>query len=234
MAASYPSSVKSFTTRVSGANILSGHMNDVQNEIAAIESDLVAGLPVVRGGTGATNASSARTNLAVLGTAGGTMTGLLTTNGQVAFPATQNPSSDVNTLDDYEEGTWTPVMGGSGGTSGQSYSTQVGYYVKIGKQVTVTWTTTISTVGTITGNLQIQGLPFTSQNVNAGDRFICAINWYAANASYVAMQGRLKNGVSVIEVDALTAAGASLSGSTRLQASVGVGESLSGTLTYFV
>ena len=29
----------------------------------------------------------------------------------IAFPATQNASSDANTLDDYEEGTWTPTLG---------------------------------------------------------------------------------------------------------------------------
>ena len=28
----------------------------------------------------------------------------------IIFPATQNASSDVNTLDDYEEGTWTPAF----------------------------------------------------------------------------------------------------------------------------
>jgi hypothetical protein len=33
---------------------------------------------------------------------------ITTTNGQIAFRATQNPSSNANTLDDYEEGTFTP------------------------------------------------------------------------------------------------------------------------------
>jgi hypothetical protein len=75
--------------------------------------------------------------------AGDTMTGGLTVGGilntgatgQVAFPATQNPSSDPNTLDDYEEGTWTPTQG-SGLTVVGSFSSS-GKYVKIGKQVTV-------------------------------------------------------------------------------------------------
>lgn len=54
-------------------------------------------------------------------------------NGQVVFPSTQNPSSDGNTLDDYEEGTWTPTD-----ISGASLSlTASGSYVKIGKQVFV-------------------------------------------------------------------------------------------------
>ena len=59
-------------------------------------------------------------------------TGLITiSSGQIKFPATQNPSTDVNTLDDYEEGSWVPSFGGfsvapTGGT---------GTYIKIGKLV---------------------------------------------------------------------------------------------------
>src|ERR1035437_6156036 len=55
--------------------------------------------------------------------------------GQIKFPATQNPSSDVNTLDDYEEGTWTPIIGGGTSESGQSYDNHTGRYVKIGNLV---------------------------------------------------------------------------------------------------
>ena len=39
-----------------------------------------------------------------------TFTGLITTGGQIKFPATQVPSADANTLDDYEEGAWTPTI----------------------------------------------------------------------------------------------------------------------------
>jgi len=56
----------------------------------------------------------------------------------------------VNTLDDYEEGTWTPVFGGSGGTSGQTYTTQTGRYTKIGKLVTASFDCHLSAKGTIT------------------------------------------------------------------------------------
>ncbi len=84
--------------------------------------------------------------------------------GQIVFPATQNPSTNANTLDDYEEGTWTPVIGGSGGTSGQVYSFQVGKYVKVGKLVTAYFSISMTTKGTITTSVQIQGLPFTTEN----------------------------------------------------------------------
>jgi hypothetical protein len=81
--------------------------------------------------------------------------------GQIKFPSSQNASSDANTLDDYEEGTWTPVIGGEGGQSGQSYSGQTGYYTKIGRIVTVTFRVVLTNKGTITGNAAIKGLPFT-------------------------------------------------------------------------
>ena len=60
--------------------------------------------------------------------------------------------------------TWTPVIGGSGGTSGQSYSRQAGRYVKIGRLVFVSWDIILSAKGTITDNVQIHGLPFTVVN----------------------------------------------------------------------
>ena len=42
------------------------------------------------------------------------------TSGQITFPTTQVPSSDANTLDDYEEGTWTPVIIAAAGTINSS------------------------------------------------------------------------------------------------------------------
>ena len=79
----------------------------------------------------------------------------------LAFPATQAPSADANTLDDYEEGTWTPVLGGAGGTSGQGYALQAGAYTKIGDMVFCACYVQFTNKGTITGNLRLSGLPFT-------------------------------------------------------------------------
>lgn len=56
-------------------------------------------------------------------------------------------------------GIWTPVLGGSGGTSGQTYVTQKGFYTQIGNVVTATFQIELSAKGTITGDVQIQGLP---------------------------------------------------------------------------
>ena len=76
----------------------------------------------------------------------------------IAFPATQSASTDANTLDDYEEGTWTPTV-----TSGSGSFTTVsatGTYVKIGKQVTTFTVVTITTAGTASGQINFT-LPFT-------------------------------------------------------------------------
>ncbi len=61
MPASYPASAKAFTTKADGPGntILAAHINDLQNEVTAVETDLIAGLPVARGGTGGTTAPTA-------------------------------------------------------------------------------------------------------------------------------------------------------------------------------
>jgi hypothetical protein len=73
----------------------------------------------------------------------------------ITFPATQSASTDANTLDDYEEGTWTPSVGGTA-----TYSSRTGTYTKIGRQVTAWFDVSINTIGTGSGALQ--GLPFTN------------------------------------------------------------------------
>jgi len=82
------------------------------------------------------------------------------------FPATQVASSDANVLDDYEEGTWTPVIGGATSESGQTYTQQIGNYVKFGKQVFITCDVALSAKGTITGDVVIKGLPFSGAAFN--------------------------------------------------------------------
>jgi len=68
----------------------------------------------------------------------------------------------ANKLDDYEEGTWTPVLGGSAGTSGQSYATQAGTYTKIGNVVHLVAYVVVSSIGSVSGTYgRMYGLPFT-------------------------------------------------------------------------
>lgn len=82
--------------------------------------------------------------------------------GQLSFPGTQNPSTDVNTLDDYEEGTWQPVISFGGSSTGVTYGAQLGTYVKIGQLVFVAFQLTLTNNGSGTGAAVIGNLPFTS------------------------------------------------------------------------
>ena len=80
------------------------------------------------------------------------------TAGQIKFPATQNSSANANTLDDYEEGTWTPsdASGAGLGVSNGGCS-----YVKIGTWVCVTFDITLAVNVSGTASL-IGGLPYAS------------------------------------------------------------------------
>lgn len=97
-----------------------------------------------------------------LAAASGALVSLL--SGQLKFPASQNASSDANTIDDYEEGTYSPVIGGGTSESGQTYTLQFGRYIKIGKRVTCYGRVTLSAKGVITGNVVLKNFPFTSDS----------------------------------------------------------------------
>jgi hypothetical protein len=113
----------------------------------------------------------------------------------IAFPATQSASSDANTLDDYEEGTWTPIIGGTGGQSGQSYATQSGTYRKIGGFVYVRFDVTLSTKGTITSTVTISGFPFAvSGTEDVGNAGGTIVYWAATATSWNMIGGHSSNG----------------------------------------
>ena len=80
----------------------------------------------------------------------------------ITFPATQSASADANTLDDYEEGTWTPSIGGNATyQAGRS-----GIYTKIGNIVTCQFQIPISIIGT-GSQTTVTGFPFTSANIGS-------------------------------------------------------------------
>jgi len=93
--------------------------------------------------------------------------GTLSSGTGIAFPATQSASTDANTLDDYEEGTWTPTMTASG-VSGVTYARQAGRYTKVGNAVSIMFTADLSSKGTGGfDQIAISGLPFTPGNYGA-------------------------------------------------------------------
>jgi hypothetical protein len=96
----------------------------------------------------------------------------------VKFPATQIPSSNVNTLDDYEEGTWTATF--TPGTSGSitlDGSARTGAYIKIGRLVSITGLFYVASVSSPVGTVFISGLPFSTAVGN--NEYRAALNVYA-------------------------------------------------------
>jgi len=115
---------------------------------------------VINGTSGITGNTGTLISATTIGVGGATPSA---SGAGITFPATQNASSDANTLDDYEEGTFTPALSATGYTF--TYTEQWGSYTKIGNLVTfkVYINPTFSTgSGTVQGI--ITGLPFTSSS----------------------------------------------------------------------
>jgi hypothetical protein len=93
--------------------------------------------------------------------------GVLQVSNGITFPATQSACSDANTLDDYEEGVFTPTVAGSSTTGVGTYTVQSGKYIKTGGlvyiEVAMTWT-----AHTGTGQLWFTSLPFASPSTGNG------------------------------------------------------------------
>jgi hypothetical protein len=125
---------------------------------ATIHQWFTAATPTTTGGTERMRLDSAG-NLTLqknISVGGATVT---TSGTGITFPATQSASSDANTLDDYEEGTWTPAVGDQ--TVVGTFSSN-GNYTKIGRQVFFRGQVIGSTSITGAAGSFISGLPFTS------------------------------------------------------------------------
>jgi hypothetical protein len=145
----------------------------------------------------------------ILCLAGGSTTA---TGTGIAFPATQNASSDANTLDDYEEGTWTPFWSPATTNFGSiTYSGDTaGRYTKIGRLVYVQFFIQVSSYSGGSGYLRLQGFPFSTDgatNQQSGVTVHLAGSWgtntpysldlggTSANAKYrTSVNGTIDNG----------------------------------------
>ena len=127
--------------------------------------------------------------------------GCLQISSGINFPATQVASTDANTLDDYEEGTWTPSIVGTTTTGVGTYSIQNGKYTKIGNLVTVQMYLTWS-AHTGAGGMRVSGLPF--QSSNEADVFSAVSVGYFHNIALSAnnvFNGYVINGSQVISLE---------------------------------
>jgi hypothetical protein len=175
--------------------------------------------------TGNVNINVGSTTSLTLGNV--TVSNLITANGGIKFPATQVASADANTLDDYEEGTFTPTMTGTSpaGTAvnGNGYYTKIGNYV----WVQIRFDAVVSPSGG-SGNLLFTSLPFAKDTAKSSRSFsgigliftnngtsLTGQNWSLRDSSDVGVvttfrveyQSNLNADTTVLTVANLTASG---------------------------
>ena len=154
-----------------GANIGSVSDTDAISIASTGDITLTQNLKVKDGGTIGSASDADAITIASDGKV--TLAETVTVSKGIKFPATQVASTDANTLDDYEEGTWTPTVLGQGTAGTYETQTAAGFYQKIGRSVTVRAVVQLNTSisGGGTGNYLFGGLPFNldvSDNAGAG------------------------------------------------------------------
>jgi hypothetical protein len=145
----------------------------------------------------------------------------------ITFPATQSASSNANTLDDYEEGSWTPTI-----QNATSYSSQVGQYTKIGRQVTVTANLLCAFNNTGATGITLTGLPFASSSVStiyAIGRGFQVVGWNQSNQNLQLQLGPSATSISLYTTSSST----SINYSSVLANSFGTSVEIEYTMTYF-
>jgi hypothetical protein len=162
-------------------------------------------------------------NLLVGTTTNNASGGVIQVSNGITFPATQSASSDANTLDDYEEGTWTPSIGGDATYGGD----RGGRYVKVGKVVTVWGKIQITTKGTGSATT-ISGLPFTSANL--GLESSGSTTYYSSLAvNVITPQASVATNSTSVQFYSATSAGTSLGSTSSI---FGDGSRIYFTVTY--
>ncbi len=93
----------------------------------------------------------------------------------------------ANTMDDYEEGGWTPVLSdGTNNASTYATNSQIGIYTKIGRIVHASGYLMTSNIGSVSGSIRITGLPFT---IGSGSRAYYAAGSVAWAENHVITAG---------------------------------------------
>jgi len=130
---------------------------------------------------------------------------IIATSGKgIDFSATSGTGSS-ELFDDYEEGTWTPSLSATSGSA--TISQAVGVYEKIGAMVRVGCRIECL-VGTLSGNVSVTGLPYSSANITAGNVTTTPFFFENLATNSINVFGKVSSNSATISLRALTAAAA--------------------------
>ena len=158
-------------------------------------------------------------NLATGGTL--TSTGLITASAGVAIGGT----GAANTLDDYEEGTFTPSLGGN-----TTYHAQVGKYTKVGNVVHCGVVIQANSLGT-GSTTTVSGFPFTSSNAGGGYQGGDVGYYYFMANNIMSLDVQMSSNATVTNFSGRSTAGGNMPTSTAVFAN---GARIDFSITYFV
>jgi hypothetical protein len=99
-----------------------------------------------------------------------------TSGAGITFPATESASSNANTLDDYEEGTWTPAAQGASDAGTYTLNNIVATYTKIGGIVVLNADFGFSAASGGTAYLVVTGFPFAIKSAGVGNAKLGSVN----------------------------------------------------------
>jgi hypothetical protein len=194
----------------------------------SITSGLTGTLPVANGGTGITslgtgiatflgtpssdNLASAVTNETGSGnlvfatqpvftnTIGVGGTGASTSGSGITFPDPQSASTNANTLDDYEEGTWTPTVVYNT-VNTPTFSNQTGRYTKIGSIVQITFQLSFNENGSTGSYIVVGNLPFTVKNTGGAKAVVTIQSFGFINLPLnISLTGKVDNNTTNVEL----------------------------------
>ena len=105
-------------------------------------------------------------------------------------------SADVNTLDYYEEGTFTPVLVGSTVSGDITYSINSGRYVRIGRLVSWSARVELSSISGATGQIHLGGFPFVMTGGAAFRPGLTCAHFGNLAVPAISISGIIRNGES--------------------------------------
>ena len=120
---------------------------------------------------------------------------------------TLGSGTTLDTVFAYSANNWTPMIGSSGGGSGQTYSRQQGEYVKIGRMCVLNFNIALTSKGTLAGNVVIP-LPFACGSLGSSQSYLFPLRWYNLLTNWVQVMLEVVGGSTNGAVEGIQAASA--------------------------